>query len=112
MPDNLPGLSADLIQLQRAYEAAHAAVTSYVAAREAEYAERYPDPGGRWDEGAAALRNAWTDEENAELRRLRGAREAARKALWAYPEHAEVWKRLEELKYAAGAPGWPEPKKK
>ncbi len=112
MPDDLPDLPADLIQLQCAYETAHAAVTAYVTARETEYAERYPDPGGRWDEEQAALRNAWTPEENGELRRLRGARETARKKLWAHPDHAEAWKRLGELKHSAGAAGWPEPKKK
>ena len=111
MPDD-HDLPADLIQLQRAYEDAHAAVTAYVAGREAEYAERYPDPGGKWNEDAAALRNAWTAEENAELQRLRDEQEAARKALWAHPAHSDGWKRLDELKWAAGAAGWPEPKKK
>lgn len=114
MPDDQPDLPEDLIALQRAYEDAHAAVTAYVTRVEAEYAERYPDPGEKWDEEAAALRNAWTAEEKAELQRLRDERETARKALWGHPGHTEALAagQWDELKYAAGAPGWPEPKKK
>ena len=114
MPDDLPAFPDDLLQLQRDYEAAHAAVTAYVTRLESEYAERYPDPGGKWDEDAAALRNAWTPQEKAEHQRLRDAREDARKALWAHPGHTEALAagQWDELKYAAGAPGWPEPKKK
>lgn len=111
MPDDQPDLPADLIQLQRDYETAAATLADYVAAREADYAERYPDPGGRWNEDQAALRNSWTPEENAELQRLRDAAETARKTLWGHPGHSEGWKRIGELKWAAGAPGWPEPKK-
>lgn len=112
VPDDLPDLPEDLIQLQCDYETAHSAVTEYVARVEAEYRERYPDPGGRWDEGQALPRNAWTAEERAELQRLRDERETARKALWAHPEHGDGWARRGELKFAAGAVGWPEPKEK
>lgn len=111
MPEDQQALPADLVQLQRAYEAAHTAVADYVALQEAAYAELHPWPTGTWDEDTAALRNAWTPEETAELQRLRDAREEARKALWAHPEHGDGWKRRDELKYAAGAAGWPEPKR-
>lgn len=112
MPDDLPAFPDDLLQLQRDYEAAHASVTAYVTRMEGEYAERYPDPGGKWDAEAATHRNAWTDAEKVELQRLRDERETARKALWGHPQHAEGWARRGELKWAAGAVGWPEPKKK
>jgi hypothetical protein len=87
MADSLP---PDLVDLQRAYEAAHQRTVDYVAARSAE-------AGAPW---AAA------DDE--ELERLRAEREAARKALWAHPAHAGIQAsgRWPELKKAAEAPGW------
>jgi len=135
VPDDQPELPEDLVQLQRDYETAHASTTTYVANLEAEYAERYPFPRRKktvmvekkdgsgeepvevdgdpvWDEDQALLRNAWTDDENTQLRRLRGERETARKALWAHPAVTSAmaggtWKQLHgQLKHEAGAPGW------
>lgn len=92
MPDTLP---PDLIALQTAYEAAHQAVVDYVAAKTAEHG------------------TVWPAVDDDELERLRAAREAARKELWAHPEHAATLQggRWKDLKVAGGAPGWKGPKK-
>jgi hypothetical protein len=115
VPDDLE-LSADLIDLQRAYEAAQSAVTAYHDQVRDQRAQQYPDPIVRglpaWDEEQAALRNEWSPEERAELERLQEERNAAQKALWAHPAVAEAlksggWKVLHEaLKREAGAEGW------
>jgi hypothetical protein len=74
---------------QNAYNEARAAVDAYAAQVGAEHRERYPDPTGpegepRWSEEQALLRTAaWTDEENAELDRLRGEASTALKVLLA-----------------------------
>lgn len=87
MAENLP---PDLVDLQRAFEAAHQRTADYATRRAAEA-------------GAP-----WTAEDDEELERLRAEREAARKALWAHPEHAGIQAsgRWAELKRAAEAPGW------
>lgn len=87
MAENLP---SDLVELQRLYETAHQAVVDYVAARTAE------------------AEAPWVAADDVELERLRAEREAARKALWAHPEHAGIQAsgRWPELKKAAEAPGW------
>jgi hypothetical protein len=71
---------------RRAYDQAHTAVTAYIDSIDA--------PG--------QPRADWTPEQHAELARLRDARETARKALWAQPEHAAGrangdWKRWRAL---------------
>lgn len=68
--------------LQAAFRAAQGAVDAYVQRVAAEYRERYPDApdwrGQGPDPEAALLRARWSEEEGAELERLRAiAREAA-----------------------------------
>jgi hypothetical protein len=79
-------LPAELHPYRRAYDQAAAAVRAYV--------DSIDVPGGP--------RADWTLEQHAELARLRDARETARKALWARPEHAAGrangdWKRWRTL---------------
>lgn len=72
---------------QAAYSAAQAATEAYAQQVHAQHRELHPDPDGpdgqpRWDEEQALLRTgAWTDEENAELERLRGEASAALKVV-------------------------------
>jgi hypothetical protein len=68
--------------LEAAFRAAQAEVDAFVARVTAEYLERYPDSpdwhGQGPDPDAALLRARWSEEESAELDRLRAvAREAA-----------------------------------
>jgi hypothetical protein len=115
VPDDLE-IPADLLDLQRSYEAAQVAVTTYHNQVREQRAQQYPNPIVRglqtWDEEQAALRNEWSPEERAELERLQAERNAAQKALWAHPAVAEAlksggWKVLHEaLKREAGAEGW------
>ena len=102
VPEELIDLPEELVPYRRAYDEAAAAVAAYVERLEAEYRERYPDPGGVWHEDQARLRNAWTEDESAELQRLREARESARQALWDQPAHEAGqangdWKRWKPL---------------
>ncbi|MEZ0066659.1 hypothetical protein ABIA32_002671 [Streptacidiphilus sp. MAP12-20] len=66
MADALP-IPDDLVQLQRDLDAAGAALAEYSQRKTAEYRERYPEPEQYRE------RNAWTEEESAELARLRAA---------------------------------------
>ncbi|MDJ0347401.1 hypothetical protein QMK19_40585 [Streptomyces sp. H10-C2] len=80
----------------------------------------YPGPEGTWGEQKhdelrskqAALRNAWSPEDVAELEQLRAERAAAHDALWSHPTVRKAmatgqWGHLHrELKVLAGARGW------
>lgn len=83
MPDTTPAPA------ETAYRQAQAAVTAYADHVHARHREQYPDPAGpngqpHWSEEQALLRTgAWTDEENAELERLRGEASAALKVVLA-----------------------------
>ena len=61
----------------QAFADARANLTTYIAGIEAAHREQHPDPVGadgrtRWDAGQAMLRSAaWSDEEHAEVERLR-----------------------------------------
>lgn len=85
MPD--APLRADDPQLTAAYQAARTELHNYINRIEAAHHEQYPDPPGRdgkprWDEEQAARRTAaWTEDENAEVARLREAERAAVLAL-------------------------------
>jgi hypothetical protein len=86
VPDDLIDLPEALRAYRRAYDQAHAAVTAYI--------DSIDVPG--------QPRADWTAGQHAELARLRDVREAARKALWARPEHAAGrangdWKRWRKL---------------
>ena len=78
-----PSPPTDPPELTTAWQQAHDELTAYVAAVEAQHREQYPDPlrpdgRPRWDADQAALRTgAWTEEENAEVSRLREAERAA-----------------------------------
>jgi hypothetical protein len=72
----------DLIQLQRALDAARHATDDYVSAVEAELAA-LPAAGG--DGADETIRPTWSEEQNTELNRLRAAYMAAAKAKWAHP---------------------------
>lgn len=78
----------DLAALQAAHNTARTQLDAYVAEAEGRHRELHPDPAGpagapRWNEAQALLRTAaWTDEENAELDRLRAAKDAAFMAMY------------------------------
>jgi hypothetical protein len=75
-------LPADLIQLQQDLDAARKATDDFVASVEAELAAL---PAVSSDDGTGTVRPAWSDEQNAELNRLRAAYMAAAKAKWEHP---------------------------
>ena len=85
MPD--APLPADDPQLAAAYQAARTELHDYISRIEAAHREQYPDPPGRdgkprWHEEQAAHRTAaWTEDQNAEVARLREAERAAVLAL-------------------------------
>jgi hypothetical protein len=91
-------LPADLIQLQRALDAARRAADDYVAAVEAELAALSAVSS---DDGTEAVRPTWSDEQNAELDRLRAAYMAAAKAKWAHPALGKGSKFEDALREAA-----------
>jgi hypothetical protein len=78
VPDALP-LPADLIQLQRARIAADTTLGEYIATVETRRREQYPDPE------QLVARRTWSDEEVAELTRLRAARDAAAETVRHHP---------------------------
>jgi hypothetical protein len=88
MPEALP-IPHDLIALQQASDQARAAADEYAARITAVYRERYPDPlvKGRplWSEDQALLRGAWTEDEHAELSRLRADARGAVVTLYRHP---------------------------
>ncbi len=134
MPDDLPDLPENLVQLQCDYEAARATATAYAERVTAERRELHPDPrpkrtvtqtddGGKevqvtvegdpvWSAEQAALRNDWPHEQRDELQRLRDASKAALDALYSHPVVTAAmadgsWKKLHvQLKTAAEVPGW------
>jgi hypothetical protein len=72
-------LPDDLIQFQRAIDAARAAVDEYAAKISAERRAEFPD-----DEQIVE-RQTWAPEQDAELDRLRAAYMAACRAKWDHP---------------------------
>lgn len=74
--------------LEAAFQQAQTELNAYVAQVEAAHRELYPDPLGpdgqpRWNEEQALQRTAaWTEAENAELLRLREAKQTAFMALY------------------------------
>jgi hypothetical protein len=88
MPDALP-IPDDLIRLQRDYDAAHDAVNRYVAevdagigrADQADVDEIAHTPGPE----EPPVRHEWTEEQHAELGRLREVRQVAMLAMHRHP---------------------------
>jgi hypothetical protein len=93
-------LPADLIQLQQDLDAARHAADDYVAAVEAELAAL---PAVSSDDGTGAVRPTWSDEQSAELNRLRAAYMTAAKAKWAHPGLGKGSKFEDALRDAARA---------
>jgi hypothetical protein len=93
-------LPADLIQLQQDLDAARKATDDFVASVEAELAAL---PAVSGDDGTGGVRPAWSDEQNAELNRLRDAYMAAAKAKWAHPGLRSGTKFEDALRSAARA---------
>ena len=66
-----------LTPAEQAFADARANLTTYISSIETTHREEYPDPVGadgrvRWSEAQAMLRSAaWSDEEHAEVERLR-----------------------------------------
>ena len=95
MPDALP-IPDDLIQLQREYDQAHAAVQQYVAevdagigrADQADVDEIAHTPGPE----EPPVRHEWTEEQHAELDRLREVRQAAMLAMHRHPAMVQARK--------------------
>jgi hypothetical protein len=86
-------LPDDLIPIQRAIDAARAAVNKYAAEVSAQRRAEFPDDEQIVD------RQTWTPEQDAELDRLRGAYMAACRAKWDHPavRQAEAEKTFREL---------------
>jgi hypothetical protein len=78
MPDALP-IPADLIDLQRALDAARAELHQFVAETEAARRAEYPDPEH------VVERGSWPDDLRARLAELRAAQASAFDAVRTHP---------------------------
>lgn len=102
MPEPLP-IPADLAQLQRDRIAAETAVAEYITTVDARRRELYPGPEQSLDRGI------WSDDESAELGRLRAERDRLGRAVRQHPvmvqarEQGVLWPTWDALQDAARA---------
>lgn len=82
MPEPLP-IPNDLINLRRAYDQAQAEVLAFMAAANAAHHSRGSDV--QLDVEQGHHHSKWTDEEHAQLHRLRGNCSTATSALRSHP---------------------------
>ncbi|GAA1977524.1 hypothetical protein [Kitasatospora viridis] len=102
MPDALP-IPPDLVQLQRTRIAAETAVAEYISRVDAQRRELHPDPE------QALERAAWSEDESAELGRLRAERDEFGRAVRQHPvlvqarEQGVLWPTWDALQDATRA---------
>jgi hypothetical protein len=83
VPDALP-LPPDLVQLQVERAAADTALAEYINEVERHRREQYPEPEQLVD------RRTWSDDESAELERLRGTRDGLAEQIRQHPVMARA----------------------